>query len=70
MGKNLPRIHFPKFRGGKIYDRKIEKILSMFAIRFTDIFGYEKLSGASYYWIQAEKGSFQEWFKDWFGEKF
>ena len=54
----------------KMYNQKVERILGMLTIRFPDVFGYEALSNYSYYWIQAEKGSFQEWFKDWFGEKF
>jgi len=54
----------------KIYSRKIEKLLSMLTIRFPDIFGFEKLSNSSYFWIQTEQTQFLQWFQNWFHKEF
>ncbi len=54
----------------KMYQQKVEKILSLFAYGEKEIFGYMKLSGFSYYWIKVERETFVTWFKEWFGKDF
>jgi hypothetical protein len=53
----------------KIYNKKAETILLLLAAVCKPVFGYEKLSGSSYFWIKAERTQFKTWFNEWFGKE-
>ena len=54
----------------KVSYRKIEKVLSMLALRFPNILGYERLSTSMYFSLVAPKAEFQDWFQTWFQKEF
>lgn len=54
----------------KVYQQKVEKILSLLVSWANDIFGYEKIDRGSLFWIKTDKNSFITWFKEWFGKEF
>lgn len=56
----------------KVYQQKVEKILSLLVSWAGEIFGYEKLeeSRLTLFWIKDDKNKFKAWFKEWFGKDF
>ena len=50
--------------------RKASILLSMFALKFPNIFGYEKIYRTEYFWIGSLKPDFVKWFKEWFKKEY
>jgi len=54
----------------RISYRKVSELLPMFALKFSDIFGYEQYIRTEYFWINCNREDFEKWFKDWFCKEF
>ena len=52
-----------------IFNRKAKMILLLLSAICKEIFGYERVAMATFFWIKTDKATFKNWFKEWFGKE-